>query len=185
VRAGLPQGTPWRYEMSKAAAIGFLGFALIIVSMVRAQAGTGVTARVGMVDLEKTLLKTSVGRRAQREFQRQLKKRQKHLDGRMARFKKEAAEFEKQKSILTRTAAMKKQRALQKRYMQLQKVYTKLEQELAASRVKLIRRILKKAAPHIRAIARRRKLSIILDRSSVLYASPDADITDELNRKMK
>lgn len=171
--------------MSKAAAIGFLGVALIIVGMVRAQAGTGVTARVGVVDLEKTLLKTSIGRRAQKEFQRELKKRQSKLDGRMRRFKKEAAEFEKQKSILTRAAAAKKQRNLQKRYLQLQKLYTKLEQELAASRVKLIRRILKKAAPHIRAIAKRRKLSMILDRSSVLYATPAADITAELNRRMK
>ncbi len=171
--------------MSKSLAIGFLGISLIICGMVRAQAGNGVPARVGVVDLEKTLLKTSVGRRAQKAFQRELKKRQKKLDAQMVRFKKEAAEFEKQKSILTRTAAMKKQRKLQAKYVQLQKLYTKLEQQLAASRVKLIRKILKKAAPHIRAIAKKRNLSMILDKSSVLFARPDADITSELNRKMK
>lgn len=171
--------------MSKSLAIGFLGVALIIVGMVRADATGGVSGKVGVVDLEKTLLKTSVGKKAQAEFQRELKKRQQRLDGKMARFKQEAAEFEKQKSILTQSAAAKKQRELQKKYVELQKLYTKLEQELAASRVKLIRTILAKAAPHIRTIAKERNLSMILDKSSVLFAAPGADITAELNRKMR
>jgi len=171
--------------MSKSLAIGFLGISLIIFSMVRAQANTGVPARVGVVDLEKTLLKTSVGRRAQAAFKKELKTRQKKLDAQMVRFKKQAAEFEKQKSILTRTAAMKKQRVLQAKYVKLQKLYSRLEQQLAASRVKLIRKILKQAAPHIRAIAKKRNLSMILDKSSVLYATKSADITGELNRKMR
>jgi Skp family chaperone for outer membrane proteins len=171
--------------MSKSLAIGFLGISLIIVGMVRAQATTGVSARVGVVDLEKTLSKTSVGRRAQKAFQTELKTRQRKLDAQMVRFKKQAAEFEKQKSILTRSAAMKKQRVLQAKYVELQKLYTKLEQQLAASRVKLIRKILKQAAPHIREIAKRRNLALILDKSGVLFARPDADITNELNKKMK
>ena len=171
--------------MSKSLAIGFLGLSLIICGMVRAQADKGVQVRVGVVDLERTLLKTSVGKRAQKQFQRELKRRQKKLDAKMVRFKKQAAEFEKQKSILTRKAAVKKQRVLRAKYVELQKLYARLEQQLAASRVKLIRRILKKAAPHIRAIAKKRNLSMILDKSGVLFATPSADITKELNRKMR
>ena len=171
--------------MSRSLAIGFLGLSLIVFGMVRADANAPARGGVGMIDLEKTLLKTAVGKKAQKSFERELKKLQRALDRKKAAFRKKMAEFEKQKTILRRSAVVKKRRALEAEYVKLGELKVRLDRDLTKRRYKLIRHILKKAAPHIRQVAKQRGFTLIVDRSAILYADPRNDITKAVNRKMK
>jgi Skp family chaperone for outer membrane proteins len=163
-----------------------LGLGLIVTGMVRADAQTpAVGAKIGVVNLQRTLLETSVGKNAQKKFEAEKHSKQKALDAKQQALQKAAAGLEKQRLVLTPEAMAKKQRELEKMYVDVQQTYAKLERELAESQAKLIQGILKTASPVIQQLAKEGGYTMIMDAGSVVWANSSADLTDKLNKKLK
>jgi outer membrane protein len=165
----------------------FLGLALIILGMVRADAAGPPPAKVGFVDLQRTLFETGAGKKARKRFETEKKKRQRALDKKQEDFQKYAAELDKQRILLESKPEKlaKRQRELEKKYVEVQQTYARLERELAEAQTKLIQEILGKAAPVIKSIAKRDGYTLILDRSAVLWADEATDLTDKVNKRIK
>lgn len=170
--------------MSKSLSIGFLGVALIIFGMMRAEAGD-TKGKIGFVDLERTLVETSAGKRASKKFEKTREKKQKELDKKQKELQDFAAQLEKQRSVLKKDVLKQRQQELEKMYYELQQTLADLERDLAAERAKLIQGILEKAAPIIKDIANDEGYSMIVDRGVVLWAPDAADLTDEVNKRIK
>lgn len=169
--------------MTRSLSIMFLGVAMIMFGMYRADAAdTG--SKIGFVDLEKTLADTKAGKQAQRQFDAEKVKKQKALDAKQKKLQKAAADLDRKRMVLKPEVLAQKQKQLEKDYVALQQTYVKLERELAQARVKLIQKILRKAEPHIKSVARKHGYSVILDRGAVVWASSGVDITAEVNRKL-
>jgi Skp family chaperone for outer membrane proteins len=171
--------------MSKSIAIGFLGVALIIFGMVRAEAGDTSNGKIGFVDLERTLVETKAGKSASKKFEQTRKKKQKELDKKQKELQEFAAQLEKQRSVLKKDVLKQRQEELEKMYYELQQLLADLERDLAAERAKLIQGILEKAAPVIKDIAKDDGYSMIVDRGVVLWAPDAADLTDKVNKRIK
>jgi len=168
-------------------AIAFLGIAMVIVGMVTADAGpVAGNTKIAFINLESTLLQTPVGKRAQKQFEQALKKRQGELDKKQEGFQQQLEQLEKQKSVITPDAYKKRRQELEQQYVEVQKLYMKLEKELAGERAKLIQDILKKAEPVIIDIAKQEGISMIFDRQAVLWADDGRglDLTDRVNARM-
>ncbi len=172
--------------MKRSLPILFLGLAMIILGMVKADAAAPAPAKVGFVDLQRTLFETGAGKKARKRFEAEKKKKQEALDKKQADFQKYAAELDKQRILLEgkpeKLAA--RQRELEKKYVEVQQTYARLERELAESQTKLIQEILQKAAPVIKKIAVAEGYTVILDRSAVLWAADATDLTDKVNAKI-
>jgi outer membrane protein len=170
--------------MNRHIAIFFLGVSLIFASMMPADAAGG-SGKVAMVDLQRTLRETNAGKSAKRRFDAYKRKKQAKLDRMQKEFQKYAKQLKKQAAVLKPAVLRQRQQELQRKYVAVQELYVKLERELAAHQAKLIKRILKKAAPAIKSIARSEGYSIVLDRSAVLYFDNAVDITTKVNRRIK
>lgn len=172
--------------MNRSLAIAFLGIALIIGGMVKADAaGSSSEFKVGFVDLERTLVETPAGKRASQAFDKTRKQKQKELDQKQQALQQYAAELEKQRMMLKPDVLKQRQEELQKRYVEVQELYVKLERDLTAERTKLIQEILKKAGPAIQAVAKEKGYAMIVDRSAVLWSNDALDLTDEINKRIK
>ena len=172
--------------MKRSLPIMFLGVALIIAGMVRADAA-GTSAKIGFVDLQRTLFETGAGKKARARFEKEKKTKQAALDKKQKDFQRYAAELDKQRILLESKPdkLAQRQRELEKKYVEVQQTYAKLERELSEAQAKLIKEILGKAGPVIQSIAKREGYTMILDRSAVLWAADAADLTDKVNKLIK
>ncbi len=143
------------------------------------------SAKIGVIDLEKTLYETPAGKRASDAFDKTRKTKQAELDKKQKELQKAAAELDKQAAVLKPDVLAQKKGELEKKFVELQQVYMKLERDLAGERTKLIQDLLTKAGPIIEEIAKSEGVHIVLDQSAVLWAVPDVDLTGKLNAKMK
>jgi outer membrane protein len=175
--------------MKRSLPIIILGLSLIVFSMLPSSsvvaAGGAAGAKVGFVDLQRTLLETSVGKKAKKSFEATKSKKQADLDKKQKNFQKAAAELDRQRMMLKPDVLEKKTRELEQQYVEVQQTYAKLERELAEAQAKLIQDILKKAGPVIKSIASRGGYALVVDRSAVLWADDAVDLTDELNKQIK
>lgn len=170
--------------MNRSLPVMFLGVALIIFGMYRADAAAPGAAKIGFVDLEQTLSKTKAGKQAQKKFDAEKTKKQNALDVKQKQLQRDAAELDRKRMVLKPEVLKAKQQELQKQYVELQETYVTLERELGQARVKLIQKILQKAEPVIKQIAQRQGYTLILDRGAVVWAHDGVDITAEVNKKL-
>ena len=162
-----------------------LGLALLLAAPL-ARAGTAPAAKVGYVDLQRTLNETKVGRAARERLEGEKKKRQKEVDDKQEALKKDAEELEKQRVVLKAEVLKQREKELQDRYVTLQNTFMQFQQDLQKQEAQLTRDIFGKAQKIIESIAKRDAFTMILEKSesAVLYAEPATDITAEVNKRV-
>ena len=168
-------------------AIGALGLGLMLSPLLTSMGRTAVPSspKIGVIDLDNTLSTTPAGKRANDAFEKTRKTKQGDLDKDQDDLKRAAADLEKQKAVLKPDAYAAKRDELEKRFMALQGTLQKLEKDLAAERQTLMQGLLKQAQPLVEKLAKAEGVTIIVDRQSVVWADPAADLTQKLNADMK
>jgi outer membrane protein len=173
--------------MNRTLSIFFLGVALIVAGVVRADAAGPAGFKVGFVDLQRTLNETEPGKKARKKLERDKEKKQKELDKDQKELQQFAKDLEKQMTVLKPEVLRQRQAELQQKYVKLQETYMQLQQDLAKTEAALVRDIFTKASPIIQAIAKEQGFSMILEKneSAVLWANSSLDITDAVNKGIK
>lgn len=173
--------------MNRYVALGCLGLGLMVSPLL---GGTGLTAvpadpKIGVIDMETTLSTTPAGKRAGEAFEKTRKTKQGLLDKEQNELRKAESDLLKQRAVLKPEAFEAKRQELEKKFVDLQQTYVKLERELAQDRAKMINDLLGQALPKIMAIAKAEGVTLVLDKSAILWADPAADLTQKLNAQMK
>ena len=92
----------------------------------------------------------------------------KHLQAKLRKTTKRLtalADLEKQKVVLKPAVLRQRERELQEKYVKLQETYMKLQQDLAKKEAQLVQKIFSKASPAIKAIAREKGFTMILEKN--------------------
>lgn len=147
--------------------------------------GAVPTAKIGVIDIERTLYDTPAGKRANEAFEKTRKDKQAELDKRQTELKKLDADLGKQASVLKPEVLAQRRGELEKKFVELQQLYVKLERDLAGERTKLVQELLKKANPLVQEIAKAEGVTLIVDQNAVVWSDPAVDLTAKLNAKMK
>jgi len=172
--------------MYRSLSIAFLGVALIIAGMVTAEAGPGASGfKIGFVDFDRVLTETAAGKRASKEFEKELRTKQAKLDKQQKALQEKIQNFQKQASVMRPDTKKQREAELQKEMVELQQTYTLLERELVEKRTKLIQQILKKAEPAIKAIAKEGGYDMIVDRQVVVWSDKSYDLTDKIKQRVQ
>lgn len=174
--------------MHRSLAIVFLGVALITAGVVTAEAVPAGPGKIGFIDLvalERTLLATPAGKRANAKMEQSLKAKQAEFDKKRNDLQKVIAEFEKQRSMLKPEVAAKREQEYGERMRELQEYYVKLQSDLANEQAKLIQEVVKQAEPVIKQVAQEQGYTMIMNRAAVVWASDGLDITAEVNKRIK
>jgi outer membrane protein len=141
--------------------------------------------KIAVIDIENTLSSTPAGKRASEAFEKNRKAKQATLDQKQTDLKKQVQDLEKQQTVLKADVFAQKKEELQKKFVELNNHYMKMERELAQDRTKLIQDLLKEAEPKIDKLAKAEGVSLIIDQSATVWATPDVDLTKKLNAEMK
>lgn len=170
--------------MNRNFAIALLGVCFVVGGFVRAEADAPGSA-VGFVDLQRTLNETKAGKAAKKRLEANKKKKQSELDRKQKALQKSASELEKQRMMLKPAVLQQRERELQEKYVKLQETYMQLQQNLVAQEAELVKEIFAKASPAIKQVGKARGLSMVVDKTMVLWATDSLDITSAVNKRIK
>jgi outer membrane protein len=171
--------------MSKVSVLGALALAIVTVVGTRAHAAPPM-AKVGFIDLQRTLGETKVGKAAKAKLEGEKTTKQKQVNDKKDALMKDKEELDKQRVVLKPDAIAKREKELQDRYVELQQLFVQLQQDLAKSEATLTREIFGKASTIIESIAKRDGYTMIVEKNegAVLWADPAVDITSEVNKRL-
>jgi len=159
--------------------LGLLVF-VAVVSIFGAQVAQAES--VAIVDTQKVISESIIGKAAKNNLEGQIKKGQAKLTALKSDFDKQKAELEKQSSILSGSALESRREALQKKQEDFQRAYQDIQEKLAKSNETELKKVVDQVNEVVGDLADQRGYKFVFerDRQSVLYAADRIDITDEV-----
>lgn len=141
--------------------------------------------KIGYVDLQRALNEVGDGKKAKASLKKEFDKRQQTLDQKQEDLKKKKEDLEKQGMMLSEDVKRQRVMQFQKEMYELQQLYMQLQRELSEQEAKATKGIFDKMGTIIDKIGDEKDYDFILERSesSILFAKPGTDITDELIRR--
>jgi outer membrane protein len=148
----------------------------------------GVSARAELryayVDTAQVVGESEEGKAARTRLQREVERKQRELDQKMGELKRLRAELDKQRPMLKVDVADQKERDLQQRFGLLQNTMLRLQDDLQAQQQAAVVPIVKHVRDVVARIAAREHLTLVLERSAIVYGPPALDLTAEVIRAL-
>ena len=146
---------------------------------------TGKTAsadgmKVAIVDVQRAVMQTEDGLRAQASLKKMFDSRQQELNKRQTDLQKQKEEIDKQSHVLSQGALQKKVDDWQKEMVELQQTFVEYNKELEKKQKELTDPIFERVIGAIKRIAGTDSYDLIVDRATVAFARSDLDLTDRV-----
>jgi len=140
--------------------------------------------RIAYIDVQRVLARSSAGVAAREQLEREKSVMQKEMDGKRQELEKLRDELEKKGPLMTADARRDKQEVFERKRRDAARMMDDFQKELEKKEQTLLQRVLQELSGVIEKVGKDRGFYIIVEKrgASVLYASPDADLTDEIIR---
>ena len=140
--------------------------------------------KVGFVDIQRILARSSAGVAAREQLEKEKAAMQKQVDGQRVELEKLRDELEKKGQLLSPEARREKQDQLERTVRDARRLVDDLQGTLQKKEEALLAKVLQDVSGLIQKIGKDKGYTIVLERqrSSILYASPESDLTDEVIR---
>jgi len=145
-----------------------------------APAALAQNLKFAVVDVQRAVMETEDGLRAQATLKKFFDKRQQELDGKQAELQKQREEIEKQSKVLSQQALQKRMEDWQKQMVELQTVFVEYNKELQKKQGELTQPIYGKVVALLRRLATQDGYDAILEKQAVPYMRNDLDLTDRV-----
>ncbi len=135
-----------------------------------------------VVDTQKVINDSIIGKAARSNLEGQIKKGQAKLSQLKADFEKQRTDLEKQSSILSGQALEEKREALAKKQVDLQRTVQDLQEDLARRNEAEIGKVVEQISVIVKDLAKAKGYTFVFerDRQLVVYSSGRIDITPEV-----
>jgi outer membrane protein len=143
-----------------------------------ADAATAPT-KVAVVDVQRAVMQTEDGLRAQAMLKKLFDSRQQELNKKQADLGKQKEEIEKQQKVLSKEAYQKRVEDWQKQMVDLQQVFVEDNKELEKKQKEMTDPVFEKVLGIIKRLAARDGYDVVLDKQTVAYIRSDLDLTDQ------
>ncbi len=137
---------------------------------------------VAVVDTQKVISESIVGKAAKNNLEGQIKKGQAKLSALKADYEKQKEALDKQSSILSGAALESRREELEKKQVEFQRAYQDIQEKIGKANEVEIAKVLEQVNEVVRDIADEKRFDFVFerDRQSVVYASEKIDITREV-----
>ena len=149
------------------------------LSALPARADTGGPMKVAVVDVQRVVMQTEDGLRAQAMLKKLFDSRQQELNKKQQDMAKQKDEIEKQSKVLSKDAYQKRVEDWQKQMVDLQQIFVEYNKELEKKQKELTDPVFEKVLGVIKRLAARDGYDVILDKQTVAYIRSDLDLTDQ------
>jgi len=147
-------------------------------------AQTANGTRVGFVDIQRVLARSAAGMAAREQLEKEKAAMQKQVDAERAELEKIRDELEKKGQLLSTDARREKQELLERKVRDARRLVDDLQGTLQKKEEAMLSKVLQDVSGLVQKVGKEKGYTIVLERqrSSVLYASADADLTDDIIR---
>jgi len=136
--------------------------------------------RVAVVDVQRAVMQTEDGLRAQANLKKLFDSKQQELNRKQVDLQKQKEEIEKQSKILSKDAIQKRADDWQKQMVELQQTFVEYNKELEKKQKELTDPIFERVVGSIKRIAGTDGYDLIVDRATVAFSRSDLDLTDRV-----
>jgi outer membrane protein len=136
--------------------------------------------KVAVVDLQRAVMQTEDGLRAQATLKKLFDSRQQELNKRQTELQKQKDDIDKQSKVLSQTALQKKLEDWQKQMVELQGTFVEYNKELEKKQKELTDPIFERILGAIKRLAGTDGYDLIVDRATVAFSRGDLDLTDRV-----
>ena len=136
--------------------------------------------KFAVVDVQRAVMETEDGLRAQATLKKFFDKRQQELDAKQNELQKQREEIEKQAKVLSQQALQKRMEDWQKQMVELQTVFVEYNKELQKKQGELTQPIIKKMIGIIGRLAKKNGYEVVIDKQAAPYARADLDLTEQV-----
>lgn len=174
--------------MNRYAALGCLGLGLMVSPLLGGIGRSAVpeATKIAVVDLQSLLETTPAGKRTTEAFEKSKKTKQAVVAKGDDELNKAQADLIKRRPMLKPENFEAERQTLEKRFVDLQETKLKLERELAEDYTRLGKELFEKQIkPKIALIAKAESITMVLDKSEMLYADSAIDLTQRVSAEMK
>jgi outer membrane protein len=138
------------------------------------------TMKVAVVDVQRAVMQTEDGLRAQATLKKLFDSRQQELNKRQQELGRQKEEIDKQAKVLSQAALQKKVDDWQKQMVELQTTFVEYNKELEKKQKELTDPIFERVVSSIKRIAGTDGYDLIVDRATVAFSRSDLDLTDRV-----
>jgi len=147
-------------------------------------AQTSNGTRVGFVDIQRVLARSAAGMAAREQLEKEKAVMQKQVDSQRAELEQLRDEIEKKGQLLSADARREKQELLERKVRDARRLVDDLQATLQKKEEAMLSKVLQDLGGLIQKVSKDKGYTLVLERqrSSVLYASADADLTEDIIR---
>jgi len=140
--------------------------------------------RVGFVDIQRVLARSSAGVAAREQLEKEKAAMQRQVDAQRGDIEKLRDELEKKGQLLSVDARREKQEQLERKVRDARRLVDDLQGTLQKKEEALLAKVLQDVSGLIQKVSKDRGYGLVLERqrSSILYATPESDLTDDVLR---
>jgi outer membrane protein len=135
--------------------------------------------KFAVVDVQRAVMETEDGLRAQATLKKLFDKRQQELDAKQNALQQARDDIEKQAKVLSKEALARRTDEWQRSMIELQGIYVEFNKELQKKQSELTNPIYNKVVSILRQIAAQDSYDAIFEKNAVPYSRSDLDITDK------
>jgi outer membrane protein len=149
-----------------------------------APAAAGSATKIAFIDLQRVLARSAAGVAAREQLEKERATIQKDMDGRRQELEKMRDELEKKGALMTVDARREKTEQLERKRRDAARAADDYGKELEKKEGQLLQKVLAEVSGVIEKVGKERNFYMIVEKrgAGVIYASTDADLTDEIIR---
>ncbi|MGA3119792.1 MAG: OmpH family outer membrane protein [Polyangiaceae bacterium] len=136
--------------------------------------------KVAVVDVQRAVMQTEEGLRAQATLKKMFDSRQQELNKRQTDLQKQKEDIDKQAKVLSQQALQKKVDDWQKQMVELQQTFVEYNKELEKKQKEMTDPIFERVLGAIKRVAGADGYDLIVDRATVAFSRGDLDLTDRV-----
>lgn len=138
--------------------------------------------RVGYVDIQRVLARSAAGVAAREQLEKEKAAMQKQVDAQRAELEKLRDELDKKGQLLSAEARREKQDQLERKVRDARRLVDDLQGTLQKKEEAMLAKVLQDVSGLIQKVGKDRGFALVLERqrSSVLYAVAEVDLTDDV-----
>jgi outer membrane protein len=147
-------------------------------------APASATFKIAYVDVQRVLARSAAGVAAREQLEREKATMQKEMDGRRQDLEKLREELEKKGPLMTADARRDKQDQFERKRRDAARLADDFQKELEKKESVLLQKVLQEISGVIDRIGKDRGCYLVVEKrgAGVIYASAEADITDDVIR---
>lgn len=150
----------------------------------QAPSASPASSRIAFVDIQRVLIRSQAGLAAREQLEREKTQMQREIDTRRQEMDKLRDDLEKKGTLLTADVRREREEALERKRRDATRLADDFQRDLARKEQQLLVRVQQDLVVVIERLGKQKGYYMIVERrgAGVLYATPDADLTDEVIR---